>query len=58
MEGGIFMGKCPLCGGELIWNSDFTFEDYALEGEGIVSVWMCAECRALGEFYVSEEGEY
>lgn len=52
------MGKCPLCGGELIWNSDFTFEDYALEGEGIVSVWMCAECRALGEFYVSEEGEY
>ena len=36
--------KCLNCGSELIWQSDFDFEDYGMDGEGIVSVWECPSC--------------
>lgn len=36
--------KCWFCRGELIWNNDFSFEDYGLDGEGIVSVLTCSDC--------------
>ena len=34
------------------WESDFSFEDYGMEGEGIVHVCHCANCDADIEYYV------
>ena len=36
--------KCPICGNEMIWQSDFDFEDYGLEGDGIVQNHHCPKC--------------
>ena len=33
--------KCYLCESELIWNNDFSYEDYMLEGDGIVTELTC-----------------
>ena len=33
--------NCPYCLSKLNWNSDFDYEDYNLEGEGIVSMCHC-----------------
>ena len=43
------------------WDADFSFEDYGLEGEGIVHVCHCSNCGAEIEYYVkigeeTEEG--
>ena len=35
--------KC-VCGGEIIWGGDHTFEDYGADGEGIVSNGSCKDC--------------
>lgn len=32
---------CPECKQEIIWGGDHTYEDYGLEGEGIVSNGSC-----------------
>lgn len=37
-------GACPRCNGNLIWQSDFDFEDYMIDGEGIVSNYICCDC--------------
>ena len=46
--------KCWFCNGEkeLMWNSDFSFEDYGYEGEGIVTVLTCSNCNAHFEGYL------
>ena len=50
------MYKCFHCGQDsVIWDSDFTYEDYCMEGEGIVHVLHCANCGAHIEYYVGEE---
>ena len=36
----------------VIWDSDFTFEDVGLEGEGIVHFCHCANCGAQIEYYI------
>lgn len=33
--------KCPKCNDSLIWGGDHSYEDYGLEGEGIVSNHTC-----------------
>ena len=33
---------CNNCNEELIWGGDHSYEDYGLEGEGIVSNYTCA----------------
>lgn len=38
-----------------IWKADFDFSDYGYEGEGIVSVYECTNCRATIEVIVSSE---
>ena len=37
---------CPACGGQLIWQSDFAFEDCGYDGDGIVTMYVCAQCGA------------
>ena len=36
----------------LIWDADFTFEDYGLEGEGLVHHCHCVNCGAEYDIYV------
>lgn len=45
--------KCWYCSSDVIWQNDFTYEDYGCEGDGIVSVLICSseECNAEVEIY-------
>ena len=47
--------RCFLCGGPVVWGRDFSFEDYCMDGDGIVSVWHCGNCKA--EYEVIQEFE-
>lgn len=47
------MYKCFHCGCEtVVWQSDFDFEDYGYEGEGIVHVCHCSNCGADIEYRI------
>lgn len=48
------MPNCIMCGAELIWQNDYDFEDYGIEGEGVVSTWDCPNCGAWHEVYSGE----
>lgn len=39
----------------VIWQADYTFEDYGVEGEGIVHACHCMCCGADIEYYVPME---
>ena len=43
--------NCYICSKELIWGGDFDYEDYGLEGNGIVSNLSCPDCDAYVEVY-------
>ena len=47
--------KCWHCKSELIWGADHTFEDYCLEGDGIVTNLSCSECEADVLIYLGEK---
>jgi len=47
---------CWFCGEEMIWGGDDSFEDYGLEGEGIVANLSCLKCGSTSEFYTKIEG--
>ncbi len=52
------MHECFHCLAQsVIWDSDFTFEDFGLEGEGIVHCCHCANCGAEITYYVPIEEE-
>ena len=36
--------KCWHCDNKLIWGGDHDYEDYCLDGEGIVSNLSCSNC--------------
>ena len=36
----------------MIWGGDFDYEDYGMEGEGIVSNFSCSNCEATAEVYL------
>lgn len=39
--------QCFHCGeNTVVWDADFNFEDYCLEGEGIVHICHCTNCGA------------
>lgn len=41
------MYQCFNCGQDTVcWDSDFSFDDFGLEGDGIVHVMHCANCGA------------
>ena len=41
----------------VVWDSDFTFEDFGYEGEGLVHVCHCENCGAEIEYRISEGEE-
>ena len=38
--------NCWHCNSKVIWDADFSFEDYGMDGEGIVSTFSCSNCNA------------
>ena len=52
------MYECFHCGKKaVIWDSDFDYSDFGLEGLGIVHVCHCTNCGAEIEYFVDIEGE-
>lgn len=52
------MYECFHCGHRsVIWGADFSFEDYGLEGEGIIHECHCHNCGADITYYISLEKE-
>lgn len=52
------MFECFHCGEKaVIWDADFSFEDYGYEGEGIVQCCHCENCGARIEYYIEINGE-
>ena len=50
------MFECFHCGERaVIWGCDFSFEDYGMEGEGIVHELHCSNCGAEILYMVSAE---
>lgn len=41
----------------VIWDSDFDFEDYGYDGEGIVHVCHCANCGADIEYTIRTDDQ-
>lgn len=53
------MTNCCFCDSPMNWNSDFHFEDYGIEGNGVVAVLTCTneDCKATAEFHTKIEDE-
>lgn len=48
------MYECFHCGQKaVIWDSDFDFDDYGYEGQGIVHVCHCTNCGAEIEYRIA-----
>ena len=47
--------NCWHCQSKLIWGGDHTYEDYSMEGEGIVSNLSCSKCDAFVLVYMGQE---
>jgi len=49
------MNECFHCGHEsVVWDNDFSFEEYYGEGEGIVHILHCANCGAEIEYAIKD----
>lgn len=48
---------CWYCGSELIWQSDFSYDEVYGEGEGIVSYLTCSGCGAEVEYSLRDDEE-
>lgn len=52
------MYECFHCGCKsVIWDSDFTYEDYGYEGDGLVQVCHCTNCGAEIYYLISDNEE-
>ena len=47
--------NCWHCQPKLIWGGDHTYEDYCIEGEGIVTNLSCSVCNAEYLIYQGEQ---
>ena len=47
--------NCWHCNTKLIWGGDHSYEDYGLDGDGIVTNLSCPTCNAYVEVYTGEE---
>lgn len=45
------------CGTEMIWQSDFNYDEIYGEGEGIVSILTCPKCNAEAQFSIRDDIE-
>lgn len=49
------MTNCWYCGTEMIWQSDFNYDEVYAEGEGIVSFLICPKCGAEAQFSIRDD---
>ena len=49
--------KCWHCQNDVIWGGDHSYEDYGLEGEGIVSNLHCSVYEAEYLIYLGEKDD-
>lgn len=50
--------ECFHCGRRaVVWQCDYDFADYGYEGEGIVHVCQCSNCKAEIEYRVPVNGD-
>lgn len=50
--------QCFHCGqNSVYWQADFSFEDYGIEGEGVVHTLKCGSCGADIEYYIRIDEE-
>jgi hypothetical protein len=49
--------KCWHCRGKVIWGGDHTYEDYGMEGDGIVTNMSCSTCNAEYLIYLGENND-
>ena len=52
---GEIMTKCWFCRAEMIWQNDFSYEDWGFHGDGMVAVLRCSECGAEARFLEGDE---
>lgn len=46
---------CWFCGAKMVWGGDHDFEDYGMDGDGIVANLSCPECHGTALFFTSDE---
>ena len=46
--------NCWHCQAKLIWDGDHSFEDYCIEGDGVVTNLSCSKCDAEVLVYLRE----
>lgn len=47
------MYQCFHClNNSLVWQSDYSFEDFGYDGEGIVHILICSKCNSEVEYRV------
>ena len=51
------MTDCWFCGHEMIWQSDFNYDEVHGEGEGIVTYLSCPNCEAMAEFSLRDDDD-
>ena len=51
--------NCWHCNEELIWGADFDYEDYGMDGDGIVSTFSCSNdnCDVFVEVFLTLKEE-
>lgn len=50
--------QCFHCGSRsVIWDSDFDYDDYGLDGDGIIHELHCTNCGASITYYIPDENE-
>ena len=47
--------KCYHCQNDVIWGGDHSFEDYGMDGNGIVTNLSCPKCEAKYLIYLGEK---
>ena len=45
------MKKCYLCDGDVMWKSDYEYNEFGLEKDGIVHIYQCQNCGCRIEVY-------
>lgn len=52
------MYECFHCGARsVVWSGDFSYEDYGMEGEGIIHECQCGNCGARIVYFIDISGE-
>ena len=49
------MTHCWFCGHDMVWQSDYSFDELGYEDDGVVAMLSCPSCGAMAEFSIKEE---